>query len=448
MLSTTTTTTTTTNTVVEEPSRNEIIDQIPEELRLIHCINVIQTSTSLDDTIQALNYLRYKATVNQDTEAKTKLSILYSESELPSISKDPIEATLWSRSVFDKQLSQALQSCAPLLTNTKDLSLTHFLKAQKQDQAPALCYLTGLLYTKGIGFQQQLDQGIRMLEYAANTGKIAEAGCELGRIYGDRYRYSLNQPSKSMHWFHRAFECGSTQAVVDLAYGFFEGSNEIPKDDAKAFRYAKDGALLNDKYCQYIVGHIYLKGRGVTADAQEALKWLHASAQQGFAVALEEEASVYMYGHGSAKQDYEKAFECCSQSAAMNIPFCQARLGDMYRHGLGKLKQDFHKAFEHYQNAASQSDTPYPYAQHMLGEMFLNGEGVPVDLAVAKEWFQIASTQGYELSQTKLQHIESIENEANLQQQQQQQQPSQPQPQTDQQEKRSSRWSLSFFNKK
>lgn len=72
---------------------------------------------------------------------------------------------------------------------------------------------------------------------------------------------------------------------------------------------------------------------------------------------------------------------------------------------------------------------------------------MPVDLAVAKEWFQIASTQGYELSQTKLQHIESIENEANLQQQQQQQ-PPQPQPQTDQQEKRSSRWSLSFFNKK
>lgn len=354
-------------------SRNEIIDHIPEELRLIHCVNVIQTSTKLEDTVQALNYLRYKATVNQDTEAKTKLSILYNESDLPFLAKDSIEATIWSRSVFDKQLSLALQSCAPLLTNTTtiDLSLTHFLKTTEKNQESTLSYLIGLLYTKGIGFEQQLEQGISMLEYAATTGKIAEAGCELGRIYGDRYRYSLNQPTKSIHWFHRAFECGSTQAVVDLAYGFFEGSSgqEIPKDDAKALRYAKDGALLNDKYCQYIVGHIYLKGRGVTADAQEALKWLHASAQQGFAVALEEEASVYMYGHGSAKQDYEKAFECCSQSAAVNIPFCQARLGDMYRHGLGNLKQDFQKAFEHYQNAASQSDAPYPYAQHMLGEM-------------------------------------------------------------------------------
>lgn len=80
---------------------------------------------------------------------------------------------------------------------------------------------------------------------------------------------------------------------------------------------------------------------------------------------------------------------------------------------------------------------------------FFNGEGVPVDLAVAKEWFQIASTQGYEQSQVKLQQIESIENDTALQQKQQQEQNNQQQQQqTDQQEKRSSRWSLSFFNKK
>lgn len=76
---------------------------------------------------------------------------------------------------------------------------------------------------------------------------------------------------------------------------------------------------------------------------------------------------------------------------------------------------------------------------------FFNGEGVPVDFAVAKEWFQIASTQGYEPSQAKLQQIESIENDTALQQKQQQQQNQQ---QTDPQEKRSSRWSLNFFNKK
>ncbi|KAI8047685.1 uncharacterized protein B0P05DRAFT_359499 [Gilbertella persicaria] len=431
------------------PAFQEEIEKIPEELRLIHCANILESSPGFADNTEALNYLRSRASANGDTEAKTKLSILFgSENKLPHLTSNPAEASFWSRSIFDKQLSHALQLCAPTLRTTDELSTLDFIKTMtesndRESQEIHLCYLAGLLYTKGIGFSQDLDRGIHMLKHAAGQGRFAEAGCELGRIYGDRYKYSLNQPAEAMHWFHRAFECGSTQAVVDLAYGFFEGSEDVPKDDEKAMRYAKDGALLNDKYCQYIVGHLYLKGRGVEKDAQEAVKWLHASAQQGFAVALEEEAMVYMYGDGNVKQDYEKAYQCCMQPTAASIPFCQARLGDMYRNSWG-VTQDYHKAFGYYQNAASQADAPFPYAQHMLGEMFLYGEGVPQDMAVAKEWFQIASTQGYEPSQIKLQHIEALESSSVLQQKRQQEEKTTTSEPV--QEKRSSRWSLNFFN--
>lgn len=65
---------------------------------------------------------------------------------------------------------------------------------------------------------------------------------------------------------------------------------------------------------------------------------------------------------------------------------------------------------------------------------FLHGEGVPKDLAVAKEWFQIASTQGYEPSQTKIQQIDLIEANSALQKP------------VVEEKKQSSRWSLSFFN--
>lgn len=345
---------------------------VREELRLIHAVDLLQTSSLLSDNIEALNYLRTKA-CHLDTEAKTKLSIIFSESDYPHLVQDKAEASIWARSVFDKQLSLALQPCAPIFETTDDLSTTNFIDVMtasmnRDGQEPQLCYLAGLLYSKGIGFDQNIKRGISLLQFAATEGRIAEAGCELGRIYSDRYKYSLNEPAESIHWFHRAFECGSTQAVVDLAYGFFEGSAQVPKDDVRALRYAKDGALLNDKYCQYIVGHLYLKGKGVPINAQEAVKFLNASASQGFAVALEEETSVYMYGHGNVKPDYQKAYTCCMQSIAANIPFCQARLGDMYRNAWG-VTQDYHKSFEYYQNAASQSDTPYPYAQHMLGEM-------------------------------------------------------------------------------
>ncbi|KAI8068759.1 hypothetical protein BDF21DRAFT_445774 [Thamnidium elegans] len=427
--------------------QHQQFESIREELRLIHCVDVLQNATELTESIEALNYLRSKA-CHLDTEAKTKLSIIYSEQGYAHIVQDPIEASIWSRSVFDKQLSLALQSCGPIFVTTDDLSTSNFInvmtaKMNRDGQEPLLCYLAGLLYTKGIGFEQDLNRGIAALKFAATEGRMAEAGCELGRIYGDRYKYSLNEASESIHWFHRAFECGSTQAVVDLAYGFFEGSVQVPKDDIRAFRYAKDGALLNDKYCQYIVGHLYLKGKGVELNAQEAIKYLSASANQGFAVALEEETSVYMYGQGNVKQDYKKAYQCCMQSIAINIPFCQARLGDMYRNAWG-VGQDYQKAFEYYQNAASQSDTPYPYAQHMLGEMFLHGEGVPKDLAVAKEWFQIASTQGYEPSQVKIQQIELLENNTAAAASAAGNNNNSKQPVEE--KKQTSRWSLSFFN--
>ncbi|ORE10206.1 hypothetical protein BCV72DRAFT_200284 [Rhizopus microsporus var. microsporus] len=125
-----------------------------------------------------------------------------------------------------------------------------------------------------------------------------------------------------------------------------------------------------------------------------------------------------MHGAGNVPKDYKKAYQCCTQSIAANIPYCQV-------------------------SSTQQSDIPYSHAQHMIGEMFLHGEGVPKDLAVAKEWFQIASTHGYEPSQIKLQQISILEQ--NLLQQQREALANGEG--TTNQEKRSSRWSLGFFRK-
>ncbi|KAI9281579.1 hypothetical protein BY458DRAFT_499016 [Sporodiniella umbellata] len=418
-----------------------LLNSIPKDLQLIHCVTLIQTCDDADTCIGALNFLRQKATDQQDTEAKTKLSILYTEDH-PFMSKDEVESVIWSRTVFDKQLSAAFHLASGLLVGRETSGLKILQGAL--DRHPQASYLVGLLYSKGIGFPQNIERGVELLKFAATEGKLGEAACELGRVYGDRYRYSYHESANAVYWFERAFEYGSNQAIVDLAYSFFEGSAEVPKDDGRAFRYAKDGSLSNDKYCQYIVGYLYLKGRGVEQDTEEALRWLNESAKQGFSVALEEQVAVYMNGQGNVKKDYQKAYQCCTQPTAAHIPYCQVCLGDLYRNGWG-VEQDYHKAFEFYKRGAStsQSDTPYPYAQHMIGEMFLHGEGVPKDLAVAKEWFQIASTQGYEPSQVKIQQI-SVFEENTLQKQksivaeQQQQQT---------QEKRSSRWSLGFFRK-
>lgn len=67
-------------------------------------------------------------------------------------------------------------------------------------------------------------------------------------------------------------------------------------------------------------------------------------------------------------------------------------------------------------------------------------------MAIAKEWFQIASTQGYEPSQVKIQQISLLE-ENTLQKQKEAAAAAAAEQQQQTQEKRSSRWSLGFFRK-
>lgn len=54
---------------------------------------------------------------------------------------------------------------------------------------------------------------------------------------------------------------------------------------------------------------------------------------------------------------------------------------------------------ERYSNAAAKGD---PEAQVAVGDIYLDGENVPIDHRVAFEWYQKAAAQGYALGQTRL----------------------------------------------
>ncbi|KAI9006659.1 hypothetical protein CLU79DRAFT_779603 [Phycomyces nitens] len=356
-----------------EQSLGQLFDH-PSQLRLVNAAEQIRLSTNAEMTLSALTFLRLKA-MQQDTEAKTKLSTIYAEGQKDVIEKDQDEADMWSRSVFDKQLNQALAlSTDDLITIGKQqptnlaLSTIGLIMTGAEQGVPTLCYLAGLMLTKGIGHTPDIDQGLAFLERAGEQ-KQPDAAYELGRFYSDRYHYSRPDLKQSLYWYQRAFENGDTRALVDLAYGFSEGDlgHDVPRDDDRAFRYAEQGAKTDDKYCQYILGHLYLKGRGVAQDSEKAVYWLSASADQGFAVALEEISAIYLKGHGDVPKDYRLAHEWCLKGVSTTA-YCQTSLGDIYRNGWG-VQRDYQKAFQYYQTAAIQPDSPHHYAQHMLGEM-------------------------------------------------------------------------------
>lgn len=362
------------------------------DLRLANATQLLQAQTNgtQDDTLNALKLLRREATVERNVEAKIKLCTVFSAASGGRLEPDAREVELWSHSVFDRQLSDALHDSAQnieaapaTVKSTVDYILEN---AQSNNSSKSLAYLAGLLLTRGIGVDRDVNRGLQILEHAAANEHV-HALYELGRIYGDHYKYSLHDIDRSISYFEKAAELGYTRAYIDLAVAL-QG-----RDDAKAIKYASLGAeKANDRYCQYILSRN-------CHSQDERVRWLQASADQGFAPAIEELVGYYM-----ETRNYEQAIRLCSSSSATELPSCQVAMADIHRYGL-QVPQDHKKAFQYYQTAANHPESPSQYAQHMLGEMFLNGEGIPQDTAVAKEWYQIAATQGYEPSRRRLQQL-------------------------------------------
>ena len=117
-----------------------------------------------------------------------------------------------------------------------------------------------------------------------------------------------------------------------------------------------------DAEAQYRLGQALLSGVGVKKDSRSAYEYLQKAAAQGHADAI----------------------------------------GEFYYHGKYGHKQDYEKAREHLQKAA---DADNASAQNMLGAMYRNGVGVPMNFAKAEHWFRKAAEQGDPKSMSNLGQI-------------------------------------------
>lgn len=150
-------------------------------------------------------------------------------------------------------------------------------------------------------------------------------------------------------------------AAADVAKGralIEQGSYE------QAFYELLPLAEAQDAAAQYLVGGLYLIGKGVPQDPNEARKWLARSAQNGHA------------------------------EAAM-------ALGDMAARGFAG-KQDPAQALVWYRRAAEQGVAA---AQNNLGIAMASGKGTSRDLKGALPWLERAARQGNAEAQFNLGHI-------------------------------------------
>ncbi len=168
------------------------------------------------------------------------------------------------------------------------------------------------------------------------------------------------------------------------------------QDFEKARHWFEKGAEKNDVWSIQQLGSMYSSGIfGVKQDFKKAQIYYQKAADLGSALAYAMLASYYMYGEGfGLKKDldkallsYEKAIELANEYEKASF---MQQLGIFYQFAENDQKKadEWHKkAIAHHLQRAEKGDA---MAMWSLGSIYQFGNGAPIDLVKAKNWYQKA----------------------------------------------------------
>ncbi len=115
-----------------------------------------------------------------------------------------------------------------------------------------------------------------------------------------------------------------SEAMCELGFRYCSGYDVRP-NQRKGFMWLLSAAYLDDPVAQYIVGTMYVFGKGTAVDYGEARYWFEIAGEQGHAAALNELGILYAEGMGvesdfaKAREYWKRAVEVGSEEASANL---------------------------------------------------------------------------------------------------------------------------------
>lgn len=151
-----------------------------------------------------------------------------------------------------------------------------WLQEAMKDGSGEAASLLGTLYENGADGIVETD-GKRAME-------CFEKGMELGdgestaalAFYYDKGVGVVPDKEKAKALYEKAIALGDEDSLMTLGLLYLDEN-----EDEKAFPYLLKSAEMGRPEAQYLVGHMYLYGKGVEADREEALNWLQEAADRG-----------------------------------------------------------------------------------------------------------------------------------------------------------------------
>src|SRR5262249_44552554 len=143
----------------------------------------------------------------------------------------------------------------------------------------------GTCYANGDGVPQDLTEAATWLRRAAEQG-VAEAQYHLGFMYDQLGQIEKNPRNESnfeaVEGYWKAAHQDHPRAQLNLGLMFRDGRG-VSADAAQAVSWLRKAAGENLVQAQAALGAIYANGRGVPQDDGEAVTWYRLAAEQGHA---------------------------------------------------------------------------------------------------------------------------------------------------------------------
>lgn len=278
----------------------------------------------------------------------------------------------------------------------------------------------GIMYESGHGVDADLEEALKLYQTSADQGDVF-AIMKLGFFYLDGKGVEKDV-AKAVAFFEKAKAAGEPQAdeILSILYSG-EAKNII--DPKKQFEFYKKRAEEGDAEAQYQVYNAYYEGVGteknqvladqwltkaadnghviaqalagfqaihITKDAAKGVSYLEKAAAGGHLMAKHDLAELYLDGFAGIPMDKERAISLLMENAEDGYAKSQGTLGICYATGNG-VPVNHALAVQWFEKAAMQND---PVAQKNMGVSLRRGLGVPENKAEAAGWFEKAAAQG------------------------------------------------------
>ena len=197
------------------------------------------------------------------------------------------------------------------------------------------------------------------------------------------YLYGIGVPHQDMaeavRWFRRAALQGHAEAQGNLGLSHFFGLGVAARDETEAVRWFRKAAQQGEARARFGLGLCFLHGRGVPKSPLEAIRQLRMAAGQGYGPAR------------MVLQEFDKF-------PVQDDAEVQVALGEIFLKGQG-VPRNPALAARWLRKAADQKNAR---GEYLLAAMYARGVGVAQDEDAALAWYRKAAEHGDARAQLEL----------------------------------------------